>query len=336
MMSHAMPTHPLLLDDLTGWIIGTTQPRLGTRSVVVVDLDTDAGWDTPPLPGGLPHVVVGLTGVGDPVSHPAGPACDVVLGTGEGDFLDAIVASVERTPQAALALVGVLREGGGRSLEEGLVAESRAYSDLQAGPEFAHWLRGHRRADRPEEGDPVRMERDDRVLTLTLSRAHVRNALSAAMAVALLDGLAVAAADPAIERVELRGDGPSFCAGGDLDEFGTFESPEAAHELRLERSIGRAIAEQADRVVAYVHGPCAGSGIELPAFAGRVVATRDATLRLPELGMGLIPGAGGTVSLPARIGRHRTALLALTGTPIDAATARAWGLVDELVDEAAP
>jgi enoyl-CoA hydratase/carnithine racemase len=73
-----------------------------------------------------------------------------------------------------------------------------------------------------------------------------------------------------------------------------------------------------------------GSGVELAAFAGRVVAHPDTTFSLPELSMGLLPGAGGTVSLPGRIGRHRTAWLMLTGHRIDARTAQAWGLVDEI------
>ena len=62
-----------------------------------------------------------------------------------------------------------------------------------------------------------------------------------------------------------------------------------------------------------------------------MVAHEDARFWLPELSMGLVPGAGGTVSLPRRIGRQRTAWLALTGEPIDAETARAWGLVDQIV-----
>ena len=68
--------------------------------------------------------------------------------------------------------------------------------------------------------------------------------------------------------------------------------------------------------------------MELPAFAGHVVADPATTFALPEVSLGLVPGAGGTVSLPARIGRHRTALLALLGHPIDVPTALAWGLVD--------
>jgi len=70
--------------------------------------------------------------------------------------------------------------------------------------------------------------------------------------------------------------------------------------------------------------------MELPAFAATVLADPGTTFRLPELAMGLIPGAGGTASLPRRIGRHRTAWMGLTGLPIDAATALEWGLVDGL------
>ncbi len=67
----------------------------------------------------------------------------------------------------------------------------------------------------------------------------------------------------------------------------------------------------------------------MPAFARRVLARPDLSVRLPELSMGLVPGAGGTVSLPRRIGRWRTEYLALTGEPIGLATALDWGLVDE-------
>lgn len=323
-----MATHDLALDDLTGWIVGALEPRIARKHVVVVDLDDAPAWDVPPIHPELPNVVVGTTADGDPLEHPAVPGCDVVLAP-DDPALAEIVGTVARNPDASRALVRLLRGTGERTLEEGLVAESLAYSELQGGREFRRWLARHERTERGPEGDPVRLEREGAVLRITLQRPQVRNALNAAMREALLDALLVGE-DPDLERIELRGDGPSFCSGGDLDEFGTFESPEAAHVLRLERSVGRAVAALGDRVVAHLHGSCAGSGIELPAFAGRVVATPDLLASLPELALGLVPGAGGTVSLPARIGRHRTALLALTGTPIDAATALAWGLVDEL------
>ena len=68
----------------------------------------------------------------------------------------------------------------------------------------------------------------------------------------------------------------------------------------------------------------------MPAFARQVVAAEDAFFQLPEVAMGLVPGAGGTVSIPRRIGRQRTAYLALSGLRVDAATAHRWGLIDEI------
>ena len=73
-----------------------------------------------------------------------------------------------------------------------------------------------------------------------------------------------------------------------------------------------------------------GSGLEMAAFCGWVEAHEDSIFGLPELGLGLIPGAGGTVSVTRRIGRWRTAYLVLSGRTIDAATALAWGLVDAI------
>ena len=90
------------------------------------------------------------------------------------------------------------------------------------------------------------------------------------------------------------------------------------------------LATCADRARAHVHGACIGAGVELPAFTAHVRARPDAFFQLPEVAFGLVPGAGGTVSLPRRIGRQRTAWLALTGERLDAETARSWGLVDEI------
>ena len=210
-----------------------------------------------------------------------------------------VATAVDGHPRAATALALVLRGGDSRSVADGLVAESATYSTLQAGPEFRSWLSGRERRARGTDAElPVRVERDGDVLRLVLQRAHVRNAFNAAMRDALLEGLAVAAAEPSL-RVEISGIGPAFCAGGDLDEFGTATDPASAHLLRVARSAGLALAGLAERVTARVHGTCIGAGIELPAFCGRVVAAPDASFALPEVAMGLIPGAGGTVSLPA-------------------------------------
>ena len=83
-------------------------------------------------------------------------------------------------------------------------------------------------------------------------------------------------------------------------------------------------------MTAQVHGHCVGAGAELAAFCHRVIADPGTLFRLPEVSMGLVPGQGGTVSIPRRIGAQRSAWLALTGRPIDASTALEWGLVDQL------
>jgi enoyl-CoA hydratase/carnithine racemase len=169
-------------------------------------------------------------------------------------------------------------------------------------------------------------------LDITLDRPHVRNALNTAMRDALVEAFRLPALDPSITEVHLRGRGKAFCAGGDLDEFGSFTDPASAHLVRVQQSVGRAVAEVSDRVTAHLHGACAGSGIELPAFARIVRAHPSTVLSLPEVAPGLVPSAGGTVSIPRRIGRRRTARLALTGECIDANTAHEWGLVDAVED----
>jgi enoyl-CoA hydratase/carnithine racemase len=146
----------------------------------------------------------------------------------------------------------------------------------------------------------------------------------------LVEGLRTAACDPSITEVVLRGAGAAFCSGGDLDEFGTLPDPATAHGIRSTRNAGRMLSRCGDRLRAELHGACVGAGIELAAFARRATASGDAFFQLPEVAMGLIPGAGGTVSIPRRIGRQRAAYFALSGLRIDAVTAHRWGLIDEI------
>jgi len=303
-------------------------PEPRPAPVRLLDLD-DESAPLPPLHPAMAQVVVGLTARTDPDLHSRARGADLVLER-DDPALDAVLATVERHPIASVALVQLLRGGEDRSIDDGLLVESAVYSALQAGPEFAAWRASRPRRDRSSAPDPVRVERVGPRLTITLDRPAVRNALNTAMRDALVEALLLPALDPSITEVHLRGAGSAFSTGGDLDEFGSFVDPASAHLIRLQQSVGRSIAVVADRVTAHLHGPCMGSGIELPAFAGRVIAHPAATFSLPEVSLGLIPGAGGTVSLPRRIGRARTAYLGLTGTPIDTATALAWGLVDAI------
>ena len=249
-----------------------------------------------------------------------------VTGGSEG-----IAAAVAAQPLAALALATLLRAATGSGVWEALAAESATYGMLLGSAPHRAWLddRGPR-TPRPAARSPVRVERHADAVEITLDRPEVRNAVDRAMREALVEALAVVAVDPTIESVTLAGAGRCFSAGGDLDEFGTVADGATAFAVRLARHPGWAVHRVAGRVTAVVHGPCVGAGVEIPAFAHRVVAAPDATFRLPELGMGLVPGAGGTVSVRDRIGRQRTGWLALTGQAIAAPTARAWGLVDEI------
>ena len=248
-----------------------------------------------------------------------------------------LVGGCTGSPLAALALVQLLRQVERLTVHEGLVAESWVYSMLQAGPEFAAWLAGRQGSAlgrRVFSGPAVTMDRHLDRLRITLSRPEKRNAFSVEMRDGLCEAMAVACSDPSIGEVVIDGAGESFCSGGDLDEFGSFPDPATAHALRSTRNAGRMISGVAKRVRAEVHGACVGAGVELPAFAARVVAHPDAFFALPEVAMGLVPGAGGTVSIPRRIGRQRTAWMALTGQRVDAATALSWNLIDELRDAA--
>jgi hypothetical protein len=278
-------------------------------------------------PASLPVVVVGVR-QGNPADGWL-ELCDVVVDEGD-PALEAITTNLESFPIATASLALLLRGQSGRSVDEGLVAESATYSLLQSGPEFAAWRSSwparHSSAD--DTGPRVRTERDGGCLAVTLTRPDRLNALDARMRDELVEALTVPAADPSVTRVELRGEGRAFCAGGDLDEFGSRADPASAHLVRLERSVGRTIAGLRPPTTAYVHGPTIGSGIEIAAFCGRVVAAPDTQIALPEIGLGLVPGAGGTVSLVRRVGRLRTAWLAFSGATIDAATAVAWSLVD--------
>ncbi len=204
---------------------------------------------------------------------------------------------------------------------------------LQAGPEFAAWRAAAIRTPAAAEvGPTVAVERNDDTLTITLDRPARHNAISSRLRDELCEALAVAVTDDSIRSVRLRGNGPSFCSGGDLAEFGFGTDPATAHVTRLAQSPARLLYLLRDRLTAEIHGSTLGGGIEMAAFAGRVIARSDTTIGLPEVGLGLIPGAGGTVSVTRRIGRQRTAALALTDRRIDAVTAKSWGLVETVVD----
>lgn len=323
---------PAVLADVgADWL-----PPAGSPRVVICELDAE---DQPALRNTLVQGFVGVVaGIG--TLGQLGPeqrsVCDVVVSdTGE---LDQFLAGMAANPIAALALTMLLRGSEGRAVDDALLMESAVYSTLQAGAEFARWSASRASAGealrRPDDPDEiVHVERSGGVVRIVLARPRVRNALNARMRDRLIEVLDAVVHDPSVAELHLLGAGPSFSSGGDLTEFGSATDPSINHLVRLDASIARRLAELSDRTVVHLHGSCLGAGIELPAFAQRVTGTSDLTIRLPEVSMGLVPGAGGTWSIPRRIGRHRAAWLCISGATIDVGQALDWGLVDEVAGE---
>jgi enoyl-CoA hydratase/carnithine racemase len=239
----------------------------------------------------------------------------------------------QRWPHASSVCDDVLRavQPGGPTLAA-LVTESLAYSTLQGSPEFARWLDERGPARMPRIADPVQAQRDGDTLRIRFNRPQRHNAFSTDARAALLEALTVAQLDPSVTGIVLSGNGPSFCSGGDLAEFGTLADPASAHLARTRHSPALALDALTARLGrscrAEVHGKVMGSGLEMAAFCGWIAAHDDSVFGLPELALGLIPGAGGTVSVTRRIGRWRTAYLVLSGRTVGTDTALAWGLVD--------
>ncbi|HZQ57100.1 MAG TPA: enoyl-CoA hydratase/isomerase family protein [Acidimicrobiales bacterium] len=304
--------------------------RPGALVVHGAPAGVDAAWLE-----GVPAVTV-LVGDGD--ETPAG--FDVYL-TGAADPpapwvcapLAPLVDAVDAQPLVALAAASLYRASAGLDVWRGLAAESATYSALLASGPFREWRAARPARPVPAAAEPpVLVQRLDACLRIVLNRPRVHNAVDSAMRDALVEALGVAVADPSVEQVELAGAGPSFCSGGDLEEFGTVGDPATAHAVRLTRHPARWVHLCADRVAVRAHGACLGAGIELASFARTVTAAPDAYFGLPEVSMGLVPGAGGTVGIPRRIGRPRAVWLTLTGARITSSTALAWGLVDEVGD----
>jgi hypothetical protein len=329
-MANRVGPTPISAASLVAQFAAPVVDELGVaagRPIVLVEPDTTGAlreWS----PGLRPVIVVGLRQAGWHGEIESDDPCDVVLAA-DDSLLPAVVEAVARHPIAACALGVLLRHGPPRTVEEGLAAESAVYSLLQAGPEFTAWRRTRPKRSRPDERrSTVLVERSGARLDVTLNRPERHNALGEVMRAELTEALALATIDETITEIRLRGAGPSFCSGGDLDEFGLFPDPATAHASRLTRNPAVLAHQLRDRLVVELHGACLGAGIEIPAFARRVVGATDTDIALPEIGIGLIPGAGGTVSIAHRIGRHRTLLLALTGIHLDVTTAHQWGLVD--------
>lgn len=289
-----------------------------------------------------PWVTVALVDeAADPSIVPLVDLFDVVLSTSEFDMivvtvddpiaeLAALTAAVTASPQASVSLVQLLRLTHLAPTAAALHGESLTYAMLQTGATFQQWLTGRSANPIADDAPAVIVERDGGLLRIALNRPDRRNALNVAMRDQLTEALELLDLDDSLDGALLTGNGSNFCAGGDLDEFGSTPSPAVGHHVRTVRSLPRLIDHVSSRLRVHLHGSCVGAGIEMSAFAHSVIAHPDATFRLPEIGFGLVPGAGGTVSITRRCGRQRMAWMALRGIDVDARTALSWCLIDRI------
>ena len=173
---------------------------------------------------------------------------------------------------------------------------------------------------------PIRTERHDNVLVIISDNPPV-NALGQAVRAGLVEGIEEALGDDSVEAVVIRCDGQTFFAGADITEFG--KPPQGPS---LPEALDRLEASEKP-VVAAIHGTALGGGCEVSLACHYRVAVPSAKMGLPEVKLGLIPGAAGTQRLPRLVGAEAALPMVAIGNPIPAAKAKAIGLLDEIVSE---
>lgn len=310
--------HLLTPDDLA-------DIRRDARPVGFVDL---AAW---PADSAIPQAPFPLIGLGDP-THPSSDALDAIVEPPIS--ADAILANVRKAPKAAAACTHLLRSIEQLPAAEALRLESLCYAMLQGSEEHAHWLAAQPAPTAPAPGnqDCLRLERDGEVLIARMDRPQRLNAIDRDMRDALYEALEMALIDPDLRLIKLRAEGRVFSEGAALSEFGTTRDPATAHAIRMRTLPATLLCGLPCLFDVHAQGPAIGSGLEVAAFAQTFTASSTAWFQLPEIAMGIIPGAGGCVSVPQRIGRSRALLMMLSGRKLNAQQALEWGLIDAIED----
>ncbi len=171
----------------------------------------------------------------------------------------------------------------------------------------------------------VKVERHDVVAIVTVDSPPV-NALSAAVRAGISEAIKSAGSDPQVQAIVLTCAGRTFIAGADITEFGKPPKPPGLGEVIAD------IENCPKPVIAAIHGTALGGGLEVALGCHFRVATKDAKLGLPEVKLGLLPGAGGTQRLPRAVGPELGVKMVVTGDPIGAAEALKSGLIEEIVE----
>ncbi len=181
-------------------------------------------------------------------------------------------------------------------------------------------------------GETIIYEKDgEGVVRLTLDRPDKLNAVNLQMRDELWAAFNAFRDDPDARVLVLRGAGDSFSAGADISEFGTAPSYVEARRARRERDLWGFLLHLPKPVIAAVHGHALGAGCEMSLLCDLRVASEDARFGLPEVGLGYIPSAGGTQTLPRTIPPGVALHMVLSGDPVDAHEAYRLGLVHRVV-----
>ena len=182
--------------------------------------------------------------------------------------------------------------------------------------------------------DHVTVDTAQGVLTITLARPEKMNAITNAMYSAMADAVAGAEGNSAVRVVLIRGEGATFTAGNDLGEFAAEASGETPPQERHVVRFLRALAGCSLPVVAAVNGRAVGVGTTMLLHCDLVLLAEDALLSTPFVNLALVPEAGSSLLLPARIGHVRAFQMFALGKPISAAQALAWGIANQVVPTA--
>ncbi|MET0342309.1 MAG: enoyl-CoA hydratase-related protein [Polyangiales bacterium] len=180
--------------------------------------------------------------------------------------------------------------------------------------------------------DHVRIEKANKVLTLTLTRPEKKNALTRAMYKTLGDAIDGAADDPDVRCVLIQSEGDLFTAGNDLSDFASENQKGSATEATVrENPLLTALARAKTPLVAAVQGKAVGVGTTMLLHCDLVFVADDAQLTTPFVNLALVPEAASSLTLPARIGHVRAFAMFVLGEPVDAQKAVAWGIANEVV-----
>lgn len=167
---------------------------------------------------------------------------------------------------------------------------------------------------------------------LTINRPPV-NALNEEEVDALLESVKGAMRDPRIKAVILTGAGKVFVAGADIDKLAAADKQAAREIVAGVKALHQEIRKGPKPVIAAINGMAAGGGLELAMACDIRIADKESRMGLPEVTLGVLPGAGGTQMLPRLIGLGKASLLMLQGSIITATEALKYGLIEQVTTE---